>query len=678
MNDAAEKESCTQKLLDLDLFPVFLTEEDIEDYYEGFSNKIIWPLFHYFPHFVNYSEKYWASYLDVNTRFTEAIAVNIKEGDMVWVHDYQLMLVPGMLRQKFPDLSIGFFLHIPFPSYELFRSLPWRKEILDGILGSDMIGFHTFDYMRHFLSAAYRITGHEHKYGRLTIGMRQVKCDALPMGIDYDKFAYCKMSAEPAPEVQAIQESSEKVKLILSVDRLDYSKGIPGRVKAYEKFLQLYPSWHSKVTLIMVVVPSRATVQDYAELKDEIELLCGRINGQFGTFDWVPIRYFYRPFAFESLCALYKYSHVGLVTPLRDGMNLVAKEYVATKEDCKSGALVLSEMAGAAAELDDALLINPCDHTDMANAIYKALEMPAAEQELRMKRMQHLIKTNNVRHWAKQFIDSQMELHAEAQQGQTQRLNADRRAQLVDNWRKANSRLLITDYGGTLKSHTKNPAESYPDEELCQNLKALQEQTGTTVVLTTGRNIKTIHSWFGATGIDLVAEFGACIMRNGELTNTQGVDPDWKQHLLPMLHKVAERTVGSWVEEKEYTLAWHYRTMEKHLGAHRLRDIRKQLIYLTANLNLQVVEGDCVVEIRNAEVSKGRAAKQWIEDRDWDCVIALGNDETDEDTFEAVPQNAWSIKVGRDDTKAKYNVANVSEVRGLLTDLVQLNGSATR
>jgi len=670
----SDRQFVTHELQKQDLFPVFLTTQDIERFYEGFSNKTIWPLFHYFPHYVQYSQDFFDCYKNVNERFAAAIAENVQEGDIVWVQDYQLMLVPGMLREKFPSLSIGFFLHIPFPSFELFRSLPWRTEILNGILGADMIGFHTFDYMRHFLSAVYRLVGLDHMYGRLEVGGRAVKVDALPMGIDFEKYARVPAAGDVkiSPEAQAIQDSSAQLKLILSVDRLDYSKGIPGRIKAYETFLQRYPKYQKCVSLIMIVVPSRDAVQDYAYLKDEIELLVGRINGEFAFFDWVPIRYFYRPVPFDSLCALYRHSQVALVTPLRDGMNLVAKEYVASKEQSKSGVLILSEMAGAAAELDDALLVNPCDQDEMAEAIRMALEMDPAEQAERLSRMHRLLKQHDVKQWAKQFIDSQIQLKDLQEKRESPLINTTRIAQLVSQWRAAKTRLLISDYGGTMMSTTRRPQDAAPDPRLLQILKALGEQEGTTVVITSGRDLRTLHKWFGHIGIDLVGEFGACQYKDNVFQKNVTSDVGWKQLVRPMLDNLSQYTVGSFVEEKEYTVAWHYRNTEKQLGLHRLRDILEQLIYFTANNDLQVVEGDCVVEIRHADVSKGRATMQWVQEKQWDIVVALGNDESDEDIFARMPPDAWTIKVGLSETRAGHKARNVDQIRMLLAQLSQV------
>ena len=386
--DPWEQEAIRVALEAKDLVPVFLNEEEIKLYYEGFSNKTIWPHFHYFTQYTTFRDDYWEAYLKVNQKFTNAIAKVLEPGDKLWVHDYQLMLVPGMIRKSFPELTIGFFLHIPFPSFEIFRTLPWRDEILEGVLGADQIGFHTYGYMRHFLSAAYRIAGYEHNFGRLTLGKRLVNVEVFPMGIDYEKYAFPSRDAlkSDVTDAKRITERLEakKRKIILSIDRLDYTKGIPVRLKAFECFLERHPEYRGKVSLIMIVVPSRSNVDQYKDLKDEVDTLVGRIDGRFRTFGWSPIQYYYRSFKFTDLCALYQVADIAMITPLRDGMNLVAKEYIATKEESKKGVLILSEMAGAANELTEALLVNPTDQNDMVRNIKVALEMPQKEQRRRL------------------------------------------------------------------------------------------------------------------------------------------------------------------------------------------------------------------------------------------------------------------------------------------------------
>ena len=666
VDNELERESISIQFKRDGMVPVFLSQKEVSLFYEGFSNKTIWPHFHYFTQYTSYKDLYWETYQTVNQRFADLVSEVIKEGDTVWVHDYQLMLVPGMLREKFPKLSIGFFLHIPFPSYEIFRTLPWREHILNGILGADQIGFHTFGYMRHFLSAVYRITGAEHNFGKLNINSRSVNVDAFPMGIDYEKYAFPEASEAVTEEVQFIQDYSQRLKLIISIDRLDYSKGIPQRIEAFEVFLRRNRKYRGTVTLILVVVPSRSNVDQYQELKVAIDELVGRINGEFGTFNWIPIRYYYRSFAFESLCALYRSAHIALITPLRDGMNLVAKEFVASKEVDKRGVLILSEMAGAANDLPEALIINPNDVNEIEGALVRALEMPEKEQETALEEMQRKLKRYDVKHWANSFIRQQMEVKKYQEDRETKVLQKETRSQLVEEFRKAKSRLLLLDYDGTLVGFKNDPNAASPDEQLLKTLTSLKDQPATYPVIISGRDRYTLGAWFGTLGIEMISEHGVWVWRNQNWKLNEGVIATWKPAVRPILENLVERTPGSFIEEKDYTLAWHYRRVDHELGINRVREIRDQLIYLTANHNLQVLEGNKVVEIRNAGINKGKAASMWLNRQNWDFILAIGDDHTDEDTFGALPEHAYSVKVGLSRTVAQYKVRSVEEARELL------------
>ena len=669
IKEAWEREAVRRDLAKDGLYPVFLTQEDISLYYEGFSNKAIWPHFHYFTQYTTYRDRYWAAYKAVNRTFAEAVIPHIKEDDLVWVHDYQLMLLPAMIREAFPNLSIGFFLHIPFPSYEVFRILPWRKDILEGMLGADQIGFHTFGYMRHFLSAVYRICGYEHHFGKLTVGNRLVNADVFPMGIDYGKYAYPEVEPQEGNGPLKIRELAKKQKLVISIDRLDYSKGIPQRLKAFARFLTDNPQYQSKVTLVMIVVPSRANVSQYKNLKEEIDNLVGKINGKYSSFDWAPIHYFYRSLDFSELTTLYQEADIALITPLRDGMNLVAKEYVASKEKSKKGVLILSEMAGASNELMEALIVNPQDRQDITDALLRALEMGEGEQQRRLEQMQERIKKNDVRHWAATFINEQKKLMESQKEKIAQRLSNEDKKALAEAYRSAKSRLLILDYDGTLMPFDKDPQAVVPDEQLMNILKKLRDQEGNKLVVSSGRDRATLQKWLGPLKVDMAAEHGVWVKRNGEWANNTGLSVSWKERIRQVLENMVERTPGSFIEEKDYSIAWHYRAIDKALGEKRVREFRDVLLYLTANDDLQVLEGNKVVEIKNAGVNKGKAALNWVGEREWDFIMAIGDDHTDEDTFKALPEGAHTIKVGLDTSVARYNLLSVEEVRSFLSNL---------
>lgn len=393
-----EKIEVTEKLKSLNLIPVFLTECELEGYYEGFSNEVLWPIFHYHPSYAVYDEWYWNTYESVNKKFaTIVMEQDIADLDEVWVHDYQLMLLPKLIRASNTRISIGYFQHIPFPPDELFRGIPWRDELLKGLLGADLIAFHTYNDTQHFLNACTHILGIPIQNNCLRSGGRSVYVEVFPMGIDYDKFNNMAQSPEIQQRAQEIRTYYSNRKFILSIDRLDYSKGIIERLRAFEALLKTYPEFQNEVILYMLVVPSRDTVPKYKELHDEINRMVGQINAVYGNNEWTPISYFYNSYDFKELSALYVASDICLVTSLRDGMNLVCKEFIASKE-VNNGVLILSEMAGASKELIGPILVNPNSTQQICEALRTAINMPEEEQRKRLDDSLEIVKKFNIRH----------------------------------------------------------------------------------------------------------------------------------------------------------------------------------------------------------------------------------------------------------------------------------------
>ncbi len=671
VTDEWEKESIREDLGQRKLAPVFLTPQEIDLYYEGFSNKTIWPHFHYFTEYTTYNDDMWEAYQQVNFKFFQEVEKHLREDDMVWVHDYQLMLLPAMIRKKFPKISIGFFLHIPFPSYEVFRILPWSKEILTGLLGADQIGFHTFGYLRHFLSAAYRITGHEHTFGRLTIDGREVNVDFFPMGINYEKYANLDENAETDKSSGEIRRLHASRKIALSVDRLDYTKGIPHRIRAFGRFIQNNPEYIGKVNLIMIVVPSRANVDQYQSLKTEVDVLVSKINSEFGTFDWMPIHYYYRSLNFAALTTLYREADIALITPLRDGMNLVAKEYIASKEDTKDGVLILSELAGAVDELNDgALTVNPQSRQEIEAALIQALEMSSEEKRQRMEIMQKKLKQYDVKNWAATFIQEQQKLKDRNMIAMTTSLENQTMDEVKARYDAADKRLLFIDYDGTLMGFNEDPQAVSPDEEVIDILTRLAADEKNCVVINSGRDRTTLEKWLGHLNVEMAAEHGVWMKEHGDWHLNPNVVAGWKPKIRELLENLVARTPGSFIEEKDYSLAWHYRSIDRDLGQKRVREFRDMLSYLIQNQDLQVLEGNKVVEIKNAGVNKGKATAHWVQKSDWGFVLGIGDDTTDEDIFTNLTEDGVSIKVGPERTSARYKLAGVPEVRKMFKGLL--------
>lgn len=660
---------------------IHLSEDQLEQYYYGFSNRSLWPLFHYFIDYTDFSKRAWKSYQEVNQLFAEKVIENANEGDMVWVHDYQLMLVPSMIKEKRPDLSIGFFLHIPFPSFEIFRIFPVRKEILQGLMGCDIIGFHTYDYERHFLSSVKRILGLEVNFNEIKYDDRIITVDSFPMGIDYNKFytAAKKHQQQKEEEESEIQKRLNEhlkeggTKMILSIDRLDYTKGIPHRLEAFEYFLNKYPQYREKVRLIMLAVPSRSKVPQYKQLKKETDELVGKINGKFSTVSWTPIWYFYRSLPFDNLIDLYTSSEVALITPVRDGMNLVAKEYVATRTE-QSGVLVLSEMAGAAKELDEAIIINPFSKRAIANGLHEALSMPQDEQQRRMKRLQKRVSRYTVEKWADEFMTSLNQVDSNlAEIVNATYLGKDKKTDLAEKLKdESKSKVLFLDYDGTLVGFQNNPMDASPDEDLLKIIRKLAKLKNTEVVIISGRDQPTLGKWFKDEPVHLISDHGVFFRpKNGVWENLEILKTDWMEKVQPVLENFVDRTPRSFIEEKEFSLAWHYRKCDPDMAEKRLVEIKTVLNSFISNTDLTILNGNKVLEIKSSKVSKGRASLFFYKKFPMEEILCIGDDWTDEFMFEELPEKTHSIKVGLQKTKAKYYVKKQKEILELLEMIVE-------
>jgi trehalose 6-phosphate synthase/phosphatase len=669
--EESEKAKVTENLTHDNLCPVYLTQQEINDYYEGFSNETLWPLFHYFPTFTEYNPQHWASYKQVNQKFADAIIRTATKDDVIWIHDYQLMLVPQMVRKQIPDISIGFFQHIPFPSYEVFRLLPWRNELLNGLLGADVIGFHTYDDVRHFISAVNRINGVNNIANELRVDSRTVIVDAFPISIDYKKYRALAEDPNTRRNERKLRQLINHNRLIISIDRLDYSKGIIHRLRAYQLFLEQHPELRGKIALIQLVVPSRDTVSKYKELKEEMNRMVSEINGRFSTLGWQPIQHFYRSFPIHLLSALYKAADVALVTPMRDGMNLVSKEYIASKTDQK-GVLILSEMAGASRELAEAIMVNPNDIWDFAEKIYQALNMPEDEQKRRMSAMQQTVSKFDIFTWVKNFMDKLDEVKAQQQALHTRNINPSIRQKIAIRYFYGQKRIILLDYDGTLVPFHKNVMGAVPDPDLLNLLQRLCDDPLNKVVITSGRDYETLDKWLGHLPLDIIAEHGAWYKDHGKFWRSKkDLSSDWKQEILNVMNQFARRTPGASIEEKSYSLAWHYRKVEDGLGNLRAHELMSDIKHFVSDRGLQLLQGDKVIEVKSLAINKGRAAKRWLEKEEYDFIMAIGDDYTDEDTFKAMPEDAITIKVGSNLSAATYYLQSHEEVRTLLKEMVE-------
>ncbi len=665
-----EEKEIEDRLAEEQCYPVFLSGKDVDDFYFGFCNQTIWPLFHYFPQYVEYDPILWQAYQRVNEIFADAIVKVAKEDDIFWVQDYHFMLLPRMIRDRLPKATIGYFLHIPFPSYEVYRLLPWSREIVEGLLGANLVGFHTHDYVWHFLNSARNLLGYSSSMGWITTPDHVSKADVFPIGIGYEHYSSIAKSPEVDAEVKKFKEKLGDRKTIVSVDRLDYSKGIPNRLEAYGLFLEKHPEYREKVVFILVIGPSRIRVPHYAELKRRIEEMVGTINGRFGTIGWTPLEYLYSPIPYHALLGLYKMADVCPITPVRDGMNLVAKEYLATKIDGK-GVLILSETTGAARELGDAIMVNPNNIEEIAQAFADSLAMPEKEQIERNRAMQERIKRYDVSRWAGDFIDKLSETVKVETGTVPESMSNKTMIELKSQSQKARKRLFLLDYDGTLVPFAKTPEEARPDKELLKLLGELNSNAKNEVVLISGRDKSTLDRWFGALKTGMVAEHGVWMKaKGGDWGMMAGLSNEWKDEARAILKLAVDRIAGSLIEEKDYSIAWHYRKADPRISQRHIREIVNDLLNLTANSNLKVLEGSKVVEVKSANLNKGLTAQQWLSRENWDFILAIGDDVTDEDLFRVLPGNAWSLKVRPGVSAAKFNLDSPDEVRNLLRELM--------
>jgi trehalose 6-phosphate synthase/phosphatase len=657
----------TKLMSELDCKPIFLSQTDIEKYYHGFSNRTLWPLFHYFPQYVVNDRSFWEAYKRVNKLFSDSVLEIARKGDTIWIHDFHLMLLPSLIREKLPDAAIGFFQHIPFPSFEIFRLLPWREEILEGLLGADLIGFHTYDYARHFLLSVHRLLGYEYSMGQINAHDRIIRVDTFPMGIDYARFSNAVYNPEVKKEIANLQDKLHDRKIIISIDRLDYTKGIPQRLEAFSAFLNRNPEYKEKVSFILVAVPSRTQVEHYRLLKKEVDELTGKINGEHGRIGWVPVCYLYRFLDFPALVALYIVADVAVVTPTRDGMNLIAKEYIATRTE-GNGVLILSEMAGASQELGEAIVVNPNNTDEVADALKRALMMPKEEQIRRNRAMQNRIERYDVIRWSEEFLDRLVHTKKLQEERNAKLVSPKVNEEIINDYNNAKRRLLLLDYDGTLVPFSGKPEEARPGDVLMRLLKRLASDPKNEVIIISGRDRYTMERWFGELALNLVAEHGIWIKeRDWEMI--EPLTSEWKKEIYPIIELYMDRTPGSFIEEKEFALVWHYRKADPELSSMRVGELIDELLNLTANLNLHVLKGDKVVELKNIGINKGRAALRWIKKEEWGFILAIGDDWTDEDIFDVLPNSAYSIKVGLKPSLARFNLDSTGSVFSLLQGL---------
>ncbi|MCY7288554.1 MAG: bifunctional alpha,alpha-trehalose-phosphate synthase (UDP-forming)/trehalose-phosphatase [Cryobacterium sp.] len=655
----------------ISIVPVRLGESELEEYYEGFSNDTIWPLYHDVIAPPSFHREWWEAYVRVNRRFAAAAAAVAAPGATVWVHDYQLQLVPRMLRDERPDLVIGFFNHIPFPPYGIYAQLPWRKQILDGLLGADLIGFQRLADAGNFSSAVRRLYGYPTRGSAIDVPAldgkhRRVIAKHFPISIDAAAYEELARRPEIQERARQIREDLGNPKTImLGVDRLDYTKGIAHRIKAFGELLADGDLSVEDVTLVQVASPSRERVGPYIALRDEIELAVGRLNGDFSTISHTAISYHHHGYPREEMVALYLAADVMLVTALRDGMNLVAKEYVAVRFD-RDGVLVLSEFAGAADELKQAVLINPHDIDGVKAAILRAVAMPRQERLRRMRALRRKVFDNDVAAWSSSFLRTLSE-GAGVRPG-----IPDTLAGALKDLSRADNILVALDFDGTLSQHVDKPEDARAVAGTREAVQRLLDLDGVRVAFVSGRALASLqHVSLPQTDVLLTGSHGIEVqLDTPEIELDLGTEElEQLETLAQMLERISGSVDGTWIERKPAGLALHTRQAKPRDAAAAQKAAREELG--TQLPGLTVRGGKDVIEFSVRSSTKGDALERLRRHTGADRVFYAGDDITDEDAFAALRPGDVGLKVGAGDSLAGYRVRgpeDVPLVLGLIAD----------
>ncbi|GAV82226.1 Glyco_transf_20 domain-containing protein/Trehalose_PPase domain-containing protein [Cephalotus follicularis] len=625
--DVIGQRTLTEALAEKRCIPVFLDEEIVNQYYNGYCNNILWPLFHYLglPQEDRLAttrsfQSQFAAYKKANQMFADVVNKNYEEGDVVWCHDYHLMFLPQCLKEYNNKMKVGWFLHTPFPSSEIHRTLPSRSELLRSVLAADLVGFHTYDYARHFVSACTRILGLEGTPEGVEDQGRLTRVAAFPIGIDSDRFIRALELSQVQDHIKEFKERFAGRKVMLGVDRLDMIKGIPQKILAFEKFLEENPTWRDKVVLLQIAVPTRTDVPEYQKLTSQVHEIVGRINGRFGTLTAVPIHHLDRSLDFHALCALYAITDVALVTSLRDGMNLVSYEFVACQAS-KKGVLILSEFAGAAQSLGaGAILVNPWNITEVAASIGYALNMPANEREKRHYHNFMHVTTHTSQEWAATFVSELNDTIVEAQLRTRQVPPMLPIQATVDLYMQSNNRLLILGFNATLTEPANTlgrrggqirdmDLKLHP--ELKEPLRKLCDDPKTTVIVLSGSDRSVLDDNFSDYDMWLAAENGMFLrLTKGEWMTTMPeiLHMDWVDSVKRLFEYFTDRTPRSYFETRATSLVWNYKYADFEFGRLQARDMLQHLwTGPISNASVDVVQGGRSVEVRAVGVTKGAA-----------------------------------------------------------------------
>lgn len=708
-----DQESIVKQMEPMDLVPVFLCNKDIQGHYHGFSNTILWPLHHYMSQNIvtlQQGHEWWKAYERVNKQFAEAIIAVYRPGDLIWVHDFHLFLVPGYLRQWNAEIKVGFFLHIPFPSSEVFKILPWRENILSFLLSCDLIGFHTQCYERHFKSSVTRLLGKHCAENKIDIGAGcEAQVGTFPIGID--PTVWLKYLSDPVCQkfIKFYEEKFADIRVILGVDRLDYTKGLPHKLLAFERFLEANQEWAGKCVMVQIAVPSRQEVEDYKELARHVHEIVGRINGRFGTFTYVPVHLLDTNLGIAQLCALYRISDTCLCTSIRDGMNLVSYEFIVCQPDPpdgwanfeshnhkflnlrpsqRPGVLILSEFTGAAQSLGSGVIrVNPWNVEQQASALKFALEMADRERWRQIHRIAPYINRHTAQAWADSFLERLKNTATSHTVPVVPHLLDEQL--MLEAFANSKHRLIMAGLVGTVCAPMMRGVEtvSRVTPHMTALVNQLHHSEGTTLVIMSGRMQQFEEEITGDTEAWLVAENGYYV-RKGDLktewnTLLDHQDISWMADVKGVLDHYVERTPGSYVKVAGSYLTWNYRLCEKTFATKQAMELYAHLTTgPLAEHGAKVVHCNQLVQVRPGNMSKGLAFETLItslekERGPLDFILCLGDFmEVDEDVYEAARKIAqencevFTCAVREKQSRARWLVKDHEHVTRLFEKMV--------
>ncbi|KAL0073657.1 glycosyltransferase family 20-domain-containing protein [Phycomyces blakesleeanus] len=622
------------------IVPIFLDNKS-RGHYEGYCKEVLWPLFHYIV-WTSTSDgraekQNWEDYVAVNQQFADTIIGYYRPGDIIFIQDYHLLLVPQMIRAKLPDAAVGIFLHATFPSSEIFRCLTTRNEILRGILGANLVGFQTYSYARHFISSSTRVLGCESTLTGVDLDGHVASVDTFPIGIDANRVHKFRKEPGVLPKMNAIREMYADKKIIIGRDKLDSTKGVLQKLHAFEKFLRDYPEWRNKVVLIQVTTPTHG---DHSKLENKVSEIISHVNGLYGSLEFTPIHHYHQNIDRDEYYALLSVADVGMITSVRDGMNTTSLEYIICQYE-KHGPLVLSEFTGTAGSLSAALLVNPFDYAGVAKALNDSLTMSADEKATRHQQLYSQVIKHSASFWANSFV-KHLVSSTEERALQSHEAPVLDTENLVREYKAAKKRLLLFDYDGTLTRIVSVPKDAKPSPEMLSYLQTLCDDPLNEVWIVSGRDQSTLVEWLGEVkGLNLSAEHGCFSKPQGAKTwanNLTNVDMSWQQDVTEIFDYYTERTQGSFVEHKKSSITWHYRLADVVYGAFQAKECQNHLENaVVSKLPVEILVGKKNLEVRPLSINKGEIVKKILaQNPDADFVMCAGDDKTDEDMFKVL------------------------------------------